>query len=112
MENNSQKPDIEIRTMKSDIEAMKAGGGDATGTQFVKLAEDKIPKTPEEIKISIKAPGYAGEEKGIFSASGEIKAVQAASSKIPFKTIAIVLISILAVAGLGYLAYNVALKLL
>jgi hypothetical protein len=117
MVNNSQKLDIEIRTMKSDVESMKAGGGDATNAQFVKLTEDKIPESvSEEIKINIKAPGYIGSEQGIFSSSGEIKskasAQQAGFKKFPIKTFIIVAFSVSVIAGLGYVAYNIALRIL
>ena len=54
MENNSQNSDIEIRTMKSDIAAVKASGGDATSMQFIKLSKDKKPVAVEETKINIR----------------------------------------------------------
>jgi hypothetical protein len=114
MENNSQNPDIEIRTMKSDIAAIKASGGDATSLQFVKLAEDKKPAAVEEAKINISAPGYAGPEQAIFVSTGEVKAAtgESAKTKSLLKTIIIIVITITAIAGLGYLTYNIILKVL
>jgi len=114
MENNSQNPDIEIRTMKSDIAAIKASGGDATSMQFVKLAENKKPVVAEEAKINISAPGYAGPEQAIFSSTGEVKAAtgETAKTKSLLKTIIIIVIMVAAIAGLGYLAYNIILKVL
>lgn len=112
MDNISKNLDIEIRTMKSDIEAVKASGGDATSIQFVKMSgEKKSEIIAEETKINIGVAGYAGPEKGIFSSSGEIKGQQTNQKSI-FKIIAVAIISVLAIAGLGYLAYNVALKVL
>ncbi|MEK7553698.1 MAG: hypothetical protein AAB504_03420 [Patescibacteria group bacterium] len=114
MENNSQNSDIEIRTMKSDIAAVKASGGDATSMQFIKLSKDKKPVAVEETKINIGVPGYVGPEQGIFASTGEVGreagAQQSSPQKFSIKTIIIVVISILAIAGLGYLAYNIALK--
>mgnify|MGYP001575518766 FL=1 len=116
MENNSQNPDIEIRTMKSDVAAVKASGGDATSIQFVKLAEDKKQAVVEETKINIGVPGYVGSEQGIFASTGEVRgkagAQQSSSKKFSIKTFIIAIISILAIAGLGYLAYNIMLKVL
>ncbi len=114
MENNSQNQDIEIRTMKSDIAAIKASGGDATSMQFVKLAEDKKPAAVEEMKINIGVPGYVGSEQGIFASTGEVRATagEVTKAKSSLKIIIIVVIMIIAVAGLGFLAYNLALKLL
>ncbi len=114
MENNSQNPDIEIRTMKSDIAAIKASGGDVTSLQFVKLAEEKKPTVVEEAKININAPGYAGPEQAIFASTGEVKAAagESAKTKSSLKTIIIIAITMIAIAGLGYLAYNLMLKIL
>lgn len=112
MDNISKNLDIEIRTMKSDIEAVKASGGDATSIQFIKMSgEKKLKIVAEETKINIGIAGYAGPEKGIFSSSGEIKGQQT-DQKSFFKIIAVAAISILAIAGLGYLTYNIALKIL
>lgn len=116
MENNNQNSDIEIRTMKSDIEAIKAGGGDVTSVQFLKLAEDKKAGTgTEEAKINISASGYVGPEKAIFTSAGEVKAVSGEVAKEKekslLKIIIIILIAMAAVAGLGFLAYNLALKM-
>ena len=116
MENNSQNPDIEIRTMKSDIAAVKASGGDATSMQFVKFSEDKKSAVVEEAKINIGVPGYAGPEQGIFASTGEVRgeasARQPNQKKFQIKTIIIVAILILAIAGLGFLTYNLMLKIL
>lgn len=109
---NSKNSDIEIRTMKSDIEAIKVGGGDVTSAQFIKLAEEK-KVTLEEAKINISAPGYTGPEQAIFSATGEVKATAAemAKAKSSLKIVVIIIIVILAIAGLGFLAYNLTLRL-
>jgi len=114
MENNSQNPDIEIRTMKSDVAAVKASGGDATSIQFVKLAENKKPVVVEETKINISAPGYAGPEQAIFASTGEVKAAvgESAKTKSLLKTIIIIVITVAVIAGLGYLAYNIILRVL
>lgn len=110
---DTKNPNIEIRTMKSDVEAIKAGGGDVTSVQFVKVAQEK-KAAPEVAKINISAPGYAGPEQAIFTSTGEVKAtaVETAKTKSSLKIVIIVVITIAAVAGLGFLAYNLALNIL
>ncbi|MBI5306041.1 hypothetical protein HZB04_00385 [Candidatus Wolfebacteria bacterium] len=76
MDNNSQNSDVEIRTMKSDIEAIKAGGGD------IALMSNQEKTAQGEVELS------------------------------PFKTIIFFAVIILAVAGIGFLAYYLASKMI
>lgn len=78
MSNGFQNSDIEIRTMKSDIEAIKAGGGDVV-----------LMQNQEQTALSDET-----------------------SESSSLKTIFFFIAIILTVAGIGFLAYYLSLKLL
>ena len=104
--------DIEIRTMESDIKAIKLSGGDLTSLQLFGIPKEevKIDEFSEEVKIKLGVPGYTGPEQAIFAQKGEIRGEKNTSSilKIFFLIIGI----IIAIASIGFLAYYLALNIL
>lgn len=102
--------DIEIRTMESDINAIKASGGDLSSIQLSGILKEKkkTVEQPEDVKIKLGVPGYAGPEQAIFAAKGEVVGEKNAAPVL--KMFFLVLGIIIAAAAVGFLAYYIALK--
>lgn len=100
--------DVKIRTMESDIKAIKSSGGDLTSLQLSGISKDevKISESLEEVKIKLGVPGYTGPEQAIFAPKGEISGGKNTSP------ILLILGIVIAVAGIGFLAYYLALNIL
>ena len=102
--------EVDIRTMESDLKAFKEGGGELPGfdmhSPFTVRREEKPMERP-----TIDVPGYSGPEKGIFSASGEMKKEDTEES--PYgKLINWIVVALVFIIGLGLLGYYVVFPLL
>lgn len=108
----SPSSDVEIRTMESDIKAIKLSGGDLTSLQLSEIPKEdlKIDEFSEGVKIKLGVPGYAGPEQAIFVQKGEISGEKNTSPIL--KTLFLIIGIIVAIAGIGFLAYYLALNIL
>jgi len=103
--------DVEIRTMETDIESVKASGGDLTNPQFIRLGESPMEpiKSPEEPKTNLDIPGYTGPEKAIFSPAPTVDSKDSQSPAI--KIILMIIAIFIAAAAIGFLSYYLASRI-
>lgn len=92
---------ITIRTMASDLKALKLGGGEFIAPQpFNPFGE----KSEKPASADLILPGYTGPEKSMFSPASQISAEEK-TVKIKMKTIIFAGLGLLAIIGLGLLGY-------
>ena len=103
--------DIEIRTMESDIKAIESSGGDLDSIQLFGIPKEevKIAEFSEEVKIKLGVPGYTGPEQAIFAQKEKLAEKKYQPD---FKNIFLIIGITVAVAGIGFLAYYLALNIL
>ncbi len=107
-------PEIDIRTMKSDLRAFKEGGGELPGagvrTVFTptNFNEERNSKELAQQPIN-EIPGYSGPEKPIFEAE---EAVTNQGQRNFIKFIFLIIGILVGIIGLGLVGYYVVFPML
>ncbi len=98
-------PEITIRTMGSDVESIKQGGGEIIAPQpFIPEIKTEEP----EIKVELNIPGYTGPEKEIFVSAAAVSSGQSKDKKITkWKPVTIIIGILIICICLGLLGYFV-----
>lgn len=106
-------PEIEIRTMESDLKAFREGGGEVPGAGIKTIftpakEEDEGGKAASFSQSVANLPGYSGSEKTAFTP--ENGASQSQGNL--FKFIVLVIGILAVIIGLGLLGYYVVFPLI
>ncbi|MEK7162719.1 MAG: hypothetical protein AAB696_00265 [Patescibacteria group bacterium] len=104
----SPEPGITIRTMDSDVKAIKQGGGEMIAPQFVNREELKT-------ETGFNIPGYTGPEKAIFAPAATIAEADLGSAEEEssteksgkWKFIAIIIVILAIAIFFGFLGYSI-----